>query len=1186
MAHILRGYRSAGHPNSKEAIRLRQAEDFNVAVLRQAIHESRAVRGRFSGGDSLTRVDIPCDPTCDPSDYRFYLHVINTGGDSYEFMKDHLQNAIRFLDESSDEASVKRIRQDLEKLLTMFHGLDLSNNTTKNDTKVFRKVRDGVKKLLKAIALDTKPVAVKHYTSRHQIGLLRSLEMSSFQYKKLAQARENYIEEALKLKEDLSREKGDDADEDDEEDEDNEAANAEVLENGDDTKNENSGTTTEGGKSEVNPDEQDVDKSAKEKELILDEFFKDIPGAPEGIRRCLAVLRTLSNTACAEPFLYPVDPQSNPAYYDSLVRPMCLREVGRLLREATEGMSDADETARIVAEFGRNMRLIGQNCLSYANAGPTVIAAGSELLRIFERLFLDWVLSPEHLLPPLDNLDDDKCIEPHPTDSESTVLLCDGCEGKYNISRLDPPLREIPKGDWYCPRCVQGRWWGSLDPRIGKKIKKSFDDFGDLNPIVREGVVESCFLAYGDGILSPSLAYTITFEDKSHEVWSLSQIDEQLSSQGCPVPPIKYLAAAAESLGYGFGVDHGVRHDLVPVAANPNVSETAAQVSLSSSVFRDTIAASGGLLIVDPRDMTAAEWLRLLVLLAMKCASSDVLQALIGKMETEAAEKMTRPLESVQQITSLSQILPPVKTDEITDIQLESKPGDNGQTLRAKETKEAKVSHAGSVVVEASSVEVVEEIDVDTQAVAVPYNTSSEANSGTDDHGNTGAFHDFVNPLETAILEKKRRQKITEDSFTAYCIKNQIRSIVASFEEDMFSPLVDAVMSSKNSPLSFSSLRCHRVTCYFCGLTDVALGAPLVRVPSDSEWDQLIPHCARSRQTHLVAEIPVQERASTTKLLSVKVTMGDELFSIPFSSSSDESFPDSGMIEFLPRSPSGFQDELRFRTDTGLPFVTGCLSAHECCAVAAHNARKEKMVQSYKEREADWVEKKFGMECGRTLEIGRDCAGRSYWKFFSDPSALFVSGVTDIDTQEGSWQRYNDNATIASVIVSLGKQNIVKDLKRSYPGANELIVSGLWSDLLLKRAFPGVAKYLAGRAGPDSNADVESEGVIEVEGGFEVRLYAVIMGTLLLRLTNNDNQPYNIGEKVLVEARSGNLLWDATILGQSSRKKDGGEALIIDAYQVSYSDWSSRYIEWVAPNRVVEPNENNRLLQVGTQFSV
>ncbi|OEU19940.1 hypothetical protein FRACYDRAFT_181953, partial [Fragilariopsis cylindrus CCMP1102] len=50
-------------------------------------------------------------------------------------------------------------------------------------------------------------------------------------------------------------------------------------------------------------------------------------------------------------------------------------------------------------------------------------------------------------------LDDDLCVEPHSSDVESTVLLCDACEGNYNIDRLSPPLYDVPKGDWYCPRC-------------------------------------------------------------------------------------------------------------------------------------------------------------------------------------------------------------------------------------------------------------------------------------------------------------------------------------------------------------------------------------------------------------------------------------------------------------------------------------------------------------------------------------------------------------------------------------------------------------------------------------------------------------------------------------------------------------------------------------------------------------
>ena len=67
---------------------------------------------------------------------------------------------------------------------------------------------------------------------------------------------------------------------------------------------------------------------------------------------------------------------------------------------------------------------------------------------------------------------------------------------------------------------------------------------------------------------------------------------------------------------------------------------------------------------------------------------------------------------------------------------------------------------------------------------------------------------------------------------------------------------------------------------------------------------------------------------------------------------------------------------------------------------------------------------------------------------------------------------------------------------------------------------------------------------------------------------------------VLVEASSGELLWDARI-GAISRRAvpDGPASFMIDAYRVHYNGWSGRYVEWVKPSRVVEPNENNRLLQ-------
>ncbi|XP_026271683.1 lysine-specific demethylase lid isoform X1 [Frankliniella occidentalis] len=39
-------------------------------------------------------------------------------------------------------------------------------------------------------------------------------------------------------------------------------------------------------------------------------------------------------------------------------------------------------------------------------------------------------------------------------DAEESMLLCDGCDDSYHTFCLVPPLSEIPKGDWRCPKCL------------------------------------------------------------------------------------------------------------------------------------------------------------------------------------------------------------------------------------------------------------------------------------------------------------------------------------------------------------------------------------------------------------------------------------------------------------------------------------------------------------------------------------------------------------------------------------------------------------------------------------------------------------------------------------------------------------------------------------------------------------
>uniref|UniRef100_A0A8C6L6W4 [histone H3]-trimethyl-L-lysine(4) demethylase n=1 Tax=Nothobranchius furzeri TaxID=105023 RepID=A0A8C6L6W4_NOTFU len=37
---------------------------------------------------------------------------------------------------------------------------------------------------------------------------------------------------------------------------------------------------------------------------------------------------------------------------------------------------------------------------------------------------------------------------------EDRLLLCDGCDDSYHIFCLIPPLHDVPKGDWRCPKCL------------------------------------------------------------------------------------------------------------------------------------------------------------------------------------------------------------------------------------------------------------------------------------------------------------------------------------------------------------------------------------------------------------------------------------------------------------------------------------------------------------------------------------------------------------------------------------------------------------------------------------------------------------------------------------------------------------------------------------------------------------
>jgi len=670
----------------------------------------------------------------------------------------------------------------------------------------------------------------------------------------------------------------------------------------------------------------------------------------------------------------------------------------------------------------------------------------------------------------------------------------------------------------------------------------------------------------------------------------LERIDEALSKTDEPPPRIRCLEAVTESTGYSSGIDNSFRRDLVPVLVNPNISDGAAQVVLSSSVFRESVSTAATLMTIDCEEMVASEWLRLLTLLMMRCSSSDLFQTFASKMENESNEQMVKELKTLKEKDSNSKLSTfnralyslPFDTgdddkEDDENSEEEESPYTNessGAALFATENdnepKETKTEESKPVSVPSSDVKesapavVVGENAVQVVATEVD-GVPSKPDIAVVEATTPLTEEEIFKKARTSFLrEKSKRQRAREDSIAAFCIKNQLKSTIAAFEEDSVTQAVESSMSSKLPGLSFSSTRCRGKVCELCGLSDTALGTNLVRMPNQKEWDDLIQHAARSRRTHLLADLRDPEAEPTTqknrggkKLMKLTIRVGDDLVSADPDEQPYTGIKDGGMLEFLPRNPEGFHEELLFRYEAGLPYVSGSMIAHEGCAAAAHKARKEKVIERLKEKQAFTAEREAGIRCGRSLELGTDSVGRSYWHFSNDLESLFVCEPGPEGASK--WHKYSEPEIISSIIVSLTKDPIVQELKNTFSESVTLIRNKTWSDLLMKRRFKVTHSEDDSLMEIDSNGD-KNTNIDEANN------------------SSDEEELYEEGENVLVESICGSRLWDARVIGVSKRA-DSKKASDV-YYRVSYKSWSSRFDEWVCGDRVVEPSENNVEVQV------
>lgn len=868
-------------------------------------------------------------------------------------------------------------------------------------------------------------------------------------------------------------------------------------------------------------------------------------------------------------------------YYEAVMTPCSLYDVGKFLQEAGKKFSlnhDDPQIEDVVTETGRKIRIIIQNSI-YVNSSNSIVNSAEEMSRIFERLFFDWILAPPSIRPTLENLDDDKCIDAHESDVNNMVLLCDACEAKYNMQRLKPPIHEVPKGDWYCPRCITGRSWTTVDPRIGRKVKN--DSF--------HGVVQSCKFIFAEGT-KPSLSYCIKDSNSGRkQYWGLDDVNKFLIGE--PVDPIQCLEALSESPGYGFGRDSGsgVSGEL-PLTFNPLIADNAAQAALASSVFQSSISACVSL-ANPPEELLAEEWTTLLSLLVEKCASSDSIQEYAITIEGKENTRQSAEMLSFWRSRGAKNIVPDVSDDDSVSSEAEDETDQSRSDAIEGGAKDVDSSASavkspcettGAAQISKSSsedafgdIEKPSIVQSDERAIEQDLSMVSSNEVPLDGEMNEAEQRKKKEQEEAdaaqkkrdqaLVLAKTRREKKREEALIGFIIGNRLKSTAASFEEEILSTIIKNSLCNQEEGLDLQAVRC-RESCHYCGLPDLALGAPLVRVPDDGEWKELFPHAVHERNTYMVAVVPSKsaedpnsddsmdiDSDDSKKFMSVRVRVGGELVSSKTDTTDNNKNYDQSMQQFLPRNPIGFQSELKFREESNLSFLSGSLSAHEVCAAAAQKSRKDNFLRDRKDAFKDFLMKGAAMACGKSTPIGLDKWGRSYWVFSAEPKTLFicemVSSPNDGSPPAKKWHRFAKPEEIASVIIGLGKETPCEMLKEVYPDAVGLVKDRSWSTLLFARLRAKADQEVA------SSSDDKKESTDE-KG-------------------QDPGPPFVEDEDVLVESEDGSFLWDAVVVDVA---KDP-ESSRVTGYLVHYKNWNSRFDQWVAPDRVVEPSKNNLEVQ-------
>lgn len=186
------------------------------------------------------------------------------------------------------------------------------------------------------------------------------------------------------------------------------------------------------------------------------------------LKRCAHVLKILRGKELSVPFNQPVDADLYPDYYSSIPDAIDLGTIAEKLED--EDYENDDDVESFMDDVG----LVWKNCYTYNSVKAEISLMARKLSVIFDRLMNEWVLTTA--TRPLIVAEEDYCRRCQTNQVKDRLLLCDRCDAPYHTFCLDPPLAQVPSGEWYCPTCIKDP---AFSPDQFRKKAKSSDNAMD-----------------------------------------------------------------------------------------------------------------------------------------------------------------------------------------------------------------------------------------------------------------------------------------------------------------------------------------------------------------------------------------------------------------------------------------------------------------------------------------------------------------------------------------------------------------------------------------------------------------------------------------------------------------------------------------------------------------------------------